>query len=134
MVNYTTRTLFLVKPKGANHIGEMLTILQKRGFKIVRMAMIVPTQELIEAHYDEHKDKDIFPKMVNMMMAGPIAAFDLELENEFGTPAFQTLRNMLGHFDPDRATPGTIRFEYGNFTHGSDSVEAVERELTLWFH
>jgi nucleoside-diphosphate kinase len=129
------RTLLLIKPKGIERalIGNIIMLLENRGFSIIQMKIVQPTTVLVREHYAEHVDKPIFPKMMNMMMNGRIAAFVLEINNEFGTPAFQTLRNMLGHYDPDIATPGTIRYQFGNFTHGSDSVQAAEREIKLWF-
>ena len=44
----------------------------------------------------------------------------------------------MGHTDPKKARPGTLRFEYGenigeNAVHGSDSVESAQRELNLFF-
>ena len=38
----------------------------------------------------------------------------------------------------DKATPGTIRGDFGlqtqlNLVHGSDSAESAEREIGLWF-
>lgn len=45
---------------------------------------------------------------------------------------------MLGETDPKDSKPGTIRGDYcvqigRNIIHGSDSVEAAEKEIALWF-
>jgi len=47
-------------------------------------------------------------------------------------------RTLMGATDPAKAAPGTIRGDLGvsnsfNLIHGSDSPEAAERELGLFF-
>lgn len=129
-------TFFMIKPEGVERglIGEMITRMEKRGFTVVFSKVVTPDENLAKQHYAEHADKaGIFPKMIAMLTAGSVMALVLRIKGDFGIPAFQTLRNMLGHYDPDQAMPGTIRHEYGNFTHGSDSVESVKREIGLWF-
>jgi nucleoside-diphosphate kinase len=48
------------------------------------------------------------------------------------------VRNLVGATDGRKAAPGTIRGDLGisksaNLIHGSDSPEAAERELKIWF-
>lgn len=45
---------------------------------------------------------------------------------------------MLGETNPANSLPGTIRGDFciqvgRNIIHGSDSVQAAEREINLWF-
>ena len=45
---------------------------------------------------------------------------------------------MAGATDPVKASPGTIRGDYAlevgqNMVHGSDSPEAAEREIKIFF-
>lgn len=45
---------------------------------------------------------------------------------------------MLGATNPTQSAPGTIRGDYcldvgRNICHGSDSVEAANREIAHWF-
>lgn len=45
---------------------------------------------------------------------------------------------MLGETNPANSLPGTIRGDFciqvgRNIIHGSDSVEAADREISLWF-
>lgn len=44
----------------------------------------------------------------------------------------------MGSTTPTNATPGTIRGDFGihpgrNIIHGSDCLEAAQREIPLWF-
>jgi nucleoside-diphosphate kinase len=55
-----------------------------------------------------------------------------------GLDAVKTGRVMLGATNPLASAPGTIRGDFcvqtgRNICHGSDSVEAAEREIALWF-
>ena len=53
-----------------------------------------------------------------------------------GKDAIATVRSKLGSTDPNKALPGTVRFDYGedvmrNGAHASDSPEALEREMRI---
>jgi nucleoside diphosphate kinase len=53
-----------------------------------------------------------------------------------GKNAIETVRSKLGSTDPNKALPGTVRFDYGddvmrNGAHASDSPEALEREMKI---
>ena len=55
-----------------------------------------------------------------------------------GQDAIVLSRQMIGATNPLHADPGTIRYELTNdkqfnLIHGSDSPQAAERELGLWF-
>ena len=63
-------------------------------------------------------------KVVGMVWTGPRALY--------------CARQLIGSTDPQQATPGTIRGDYGltidsNVCHGSDCVMAAQREIKLWF-
>jgi nucleoside-diphosphate kinase len=55
-----------------------------------------------------------------------------------GNGAITIARNLMGATFGSKAAPGTIRGDFGvsnsfNLIHGSDSPEAAERELSLFF-
>ena len=55
-----------------------------------------------------------------------------------GDGVILTGRKMIGATDPSEARSGTFRGDYGiskgrNGFHGSDSIEASDREIALWF-
>jgi nucleoside-diphosphate kinase len=60
----------------------------------------------------------------------------------YGENALEKVRDICGDTNPERANPESIRGKYGriltsglfeNVVHTSDSVEAAEREIKLWF-
>lgn len=53
----TTTTTTTTQPDGVqrNLIGEIIARFEKKGFKLVAMKYFVPSKELAETHYAEHK-------------------------------------------------------------------------------
>lgn len=71
------------------------------------------------------------PCILHIVHAGPVVCMVWE-----GKDAVRTGRKMLGATNPLASEPGTIRgdncLEVGrNICHGSDSVEAAEREVCV---
>ncbi len=131
----TERTFAMVKPDGVRRglVGELVSRLEKKGFKIVALKMMTPSKELVEEHYGEHKGKGFFDGLVSFLSGGPVVAMCLEGEQVIGE-----WRRMMGATRPWDSAPGTIRFEFAttvdeNVAHGSDSAESAARELGLWF-
>ena len=55
-----------------------------------------------------------------------------------GERAIEAFRALAGATDPVKALPGTIRGDYAlevgeNIVHGSDSPEAADREIKIFF-
>ena len=55
-----------------------------------------------------------------------------------GRGAVEAGRAILGETDPLASSPGTVRGDFGldigkNLCHGSDSVEAAKKEISMWF-
>lgn len=114
-------------------MGTVINRLESKGFQLVAMKFMAPTRELLEKHYEEHKSRDFFPGLIDYMNSGPIVVMVWE-----GNNIIKSVRTMMGATDPSKASPGTIRGDFciesgRNLIHGSDSVEAAEREIDLWF-
>ncbi len=129
------RTFAMVKPDGVRRglVGEIITRLEKKGFKIIDMKLMTASQALVEEHYGEHKGKPFFDGLVSFLSGGPVVAMCIEGEQVIGE-----WRRMMGATRPWESAPGTIRFEYAttvdeNVAHGSDSAESAARELGIWF-
>ena len=128
-------TLIVLKPDAVSRglCGEILARFEKRGFKIVEMKLLTVSRELAEEHYAEHKEKPFFPGLVDFITSSPSLAMVLEGQN-----AITLTRAMIGATSPLDANPATIRGTYTsdkqlNLVHGSDSPEAAQREIKLWF-
>lgn len=129
------KTLIVLKPDAVSRglCGEILARFEKRGFKIVEMKLLTVSRELAEEHYSEHKEKPFFPGLVEFITSSPSLAMVLEGQN-----AITLSRAMIGATSPLDANPATIRGTYTsdkqlNLVHGSDSPEAAQREIALWF-
>lgn len=129
------RTLLLVKPDGVQRklIGTILNRFENKGLKIVGLKMLQVTKELSAQHYAEHVEKPFYPLLEEFITAGPVVAIAAE-----GVEAVSVARTMMGSTNGREAGPGTIRGDFGmsrqmNLVHGSDSPEAAERELGIYF-
>ncbi|KAI8988570.1 nucleoside diphosphate kinase [Mycotypha africana] len=129
------RTFIMVKPDGVQRglVGEIIKRFEQKGYQLLAMEMVHPTREILEEHYQEHKGKPFFPKIVDFMSSGPVVAMVW-----YGNEVIKTGRKMLGATNPLESAPGTIRGDFGvvtgrNICHGSDSAESAEREIKLWF-
>lgn len=129
------RTFIAIKPDGVQRqlVGSIIQRFEVRGFQLVAMKLIQVSQELAETHYDEHKERPFFKGLVEFITSGPVVAMVWE-----GKGVIATARKMIGKTNPLDSEPGTIRGDFGidigrNIIHGSDGLEAAEREIVLWF-
>ncbi len=129
------RTLVLVKPDGVARglVGEVLSRIERKGFRIVALELRTIPVEVAQAHYAEHAEKPFFGDLVDFITSGPLLAAVIE-----GPEAIVSWRTMMGATNPVNAGPGTIRGDLAtetqyNVTHGSDSPESAAREIALFF-
>ena len=133
------RTLILVKPDGVKRhlVGEVLSRIETKGYKIVALKMIEVDRPLLVRHYAEHQGKAFFEPLLEFMSSGPIVALVAE-----GNRVIEGFRKLAGATDPTVAEPGTLRGDLArdqgtkvvqNIVHGSDSVESATREINIFF-
>ncbi len=129
------RTLVLIKPDALQRglAGEILSRLERRGLKIVAMRLMRIDEALARRHYAEHEGKPFLESLIRFITSSPVIAAVFE-----GPNAIEMVRGAMGATDPQQAQPGTIRGDLGlyvqyNLVHGSDSPEAAEREIALFF-
>lgn len=129
------RTLILLKPDTLQRglAGQLISRLEGRGLKIVGLKMLQMDMDLARRHYEAHVDKPFFQPLAAFMTSRPIVAMAVE-----GNNAVEVVRTTMGATDPQKAAPGTIRGDLAqdigrNLIHGSDSPEAAERELGIFF-
>jgi nucleoside-diphosphate kinase len=131
----TQRTFSIIKPDAvaSGHAGEILSMLEKAGFKILGLRMTRLTPEQAEGFYAVHRERPFFPSLVKFMTEGPIIVMALEREN-----AIAKLREVMGATNPANAAEGCIRKRFAesierNCIHGSDAPETAEVELRYFF-
>ncbi len=129
------RTFVAIKPDGVKRglIAKVLGRFEDKGYKIIGLKMLWPTQEIAAKHYEEHYGKPFYPGLISYITSGPIIAIVLE-----GPNVVAGVRHILGATKPDDAAPGTIRADFAltmerNIVHGSDSVQSAEREINIYF-
>lgn len=130
------KTFVMIKPDGIRRglMGEVIRRIERKGFKITKLQLMKPSEELVENHYIEHREKPFFKELVDYISGGEVLSMEVEGEN-----VIEIMRLMIGHRDPKLALPGTIRGDYAcsiteNIIHASDSTESAKRELSLWFN
>ena len=135
----TEKTLVLIKPDGVARglVGEVISRIESKGYKISALRMLQADRALLEKHYAEHQGKPFFEPLVEFMMSGPIVALVAE-----GNRVIEGFRSLAGVTDPTVAAPGTIRGDLArdqgtkvvqNIVHGSDSPESAAREIAIFF-
>jgi nucleoside-diphosphate kinase len=129
------RTLILIKPDAVrrNLIGEVISRIERKGLRVIAMDLRTIDRETAETHYAEHVGKPFFGAVVDFVTSAPLVALVAE-----GERAIEAFRGLAGATDPVKALPGTIRGDYAlevgqNMVHGSDSPEAAEREIKIFF-
>ncbi len=128
-------TLIILKPDAVQRglMGEIITRFERKGLQIVGAKLMKISQHLAERHYEAHKERPFYPGLVAFMTSSPVLVMAVR-----GVGAIAISRSMMGATFGSKAEAGTIRGDYGvsnsfNLIHGSDSPEAAERELDLFF-
>jgi nucleoside diphosphate kinase len=120
------RTLALIKPDGLRFERTIRDIIAKRSFAIVAEKYLPLTAAMIEAFCSEPIEKQ---RIVHSMTSSDVIAFVLEKEE--GT--IKDWQVLMGDMDPKKRGFNTIRHMFGNVVYGSDSPEAVDRDMDLVF-
>lgn len=128
-------TLIILKPDAVQRglMGRILARFEDKGLQIVACKLTRITPQLAATHYAAHKGKPFYDGLVRFMTSSPVLVLAVR-----GVGAIGVTRKMMGATFGSRAEPGTIRGDFGvsnsfNLIHGSDSPEAAERELALFF-
>ena len=135
MADNKERTLVLLKPDAVQRglVGTIVGRLEGRGLLISAMKLVHMDQAMASRHYEAHVERPFFPGLVDFITSGPLVAMVLQ-----GPNAVEMVRNTMGATNPLQSSPGTIRGDLAtdigrNLVHGSDSSEAAQREIALFF-
>ena len=129
------QTLSIIKPDATsrNITGQVNSIIEKSGLKIIGQKRIKLTKETAGKFYEVHKERPFFQDLVSFMVSGPVIVQVLQGEN-----AVALYRKVMGATNPKEAEVGTIRKEFAlnieaNSVHGSDSIENAKKEISFFF-
>lgn len=130
------RTFSIIKPDAVsrNLTGDILSMIQGAGLKVVGMKMIHLTKAQAEGFYAVHKERPFFDSLTTYMCSGPVVCSVLEGEN-----AISRYRELMGATNPAQAAEGTIRKKHAvsleaNSVHGSDAPETAAFEISYFFN
>jgi len=128
-------TLTIIKPDAvaAGNAGNILALLEEKGFKICGLRRLLLSADQAKAFYEVHKERPFYDDLVKFMTSGPVIPAALEHDN-----AVPYLREVMGATNSAEAAEGTVRALYGtdierNAIHGSDSAENATLELAFFF-
>ena len=129
------QTLSIIKPDATsrNITGQVNSIIEKSGLKIIGQKRIKLTKETAGKFYEVHKERPFFQDLVSFMISGPVIVQVLQGEN-----AVALYRKVMGATNPQEAEAGTIRKEFAlsieaNSVHGSDSIQNAKKEISFFF-
>ena len=129
------KTFIAVKPDGVRRglVGEIISRFERKGYKLIAMKMLDVTREQAAKHYEEHKGKPFYERLIEYIQSGPIVAMVWK-----GYNVIEGARLLMGVTNPLDAQVGTIRADFAlvkeyNVIHGSDSPESAEREIAIYF-
>lgn len=128
-------TLTIIKPDAvaAGKAGNILALLEQKGFTIRGLKMLRLSTEQARAFYAVHKERPFYDDLVEFMTSGPVIPAALEHDN-----AVPYLREVMGATNSAEAADGTVRALYGtnierNAIHGSDSSKNAAIETAFFF-
>ncbi len=129
------KTYIMLKPDCIKRglMGEVISRIEKKGYKIVDAKMMRLDETVLREHYAHIVDKPFFPEIVEYMTSGPVLAMIVE-----GESAVRGMRILMGATKFEEAAAGTIRGDFAfctteNLIHGSDSAENAEIEINRFF-
>ena len=129
------RTLIIIKPDAVQRhlVGEIISRLEKKGFKLVAVKFMRIPQQLGHRLYAVHKGKPFYKGLVKYLSSTPSCVMVWEAEG-----IINMVRKMMGATFGYDAQTGTIRGDFScskgyNLIHGSDSPKSAAQEIKLFF-
>lgn len=133
------RTYVMIKPDGLRKKiqGKVLERIFKKDLMYTAYSTTMLTKEQVQTLYSDKLDEPYYQELENYMLSGQVIEIVVE-----GNDAVATVRELIGDTDCCKATPGTIRGDFGtkdknskmyNLIHASDSIENAEKEISYFF-
>jgi nucleoside-diphosphate kinase len=103
------RTFIAIKPDGVHRalVGELIQRFERKGYTLVGLKLLQPTEEMAQKHYSDLSSKPFFPSLTKYFSSGPIVAMVWQ-----GKDVVKQGRVILGATNPRASSPGTVRGDY----------------------
>ena len=128
-------TLTIIKPDafGAAKAGNIVSLLEAKGFRIRAARVMRLTKQQAGEFYAVHRERPFYGELVEFMTSGACMPMVLEKPD-----AVTALRDAIGATDPAEAAAGSVRKLYAeskgrNAIHASDSHDNAAREARFFF-
>ena len=128
-------TLTIIKPDafGAAKAGNIIALLEAKGFRIRAARVMRLTKQQAGEFYAVHRERPFYGELVEFMTSGACMPMVLEKPD-----AVTALRDAIGATDPAEAAAGSVRKLYAeskgrNAIHASDSDDNAAREARFFF-
>ena len=129
------RTLIIIKPDGVQRqlAGQIISRLEKRGFKLVAAKFIRISEKSAHKLYAVHSDKHFLKGLVKFITSSPSLVMVWQADG-----IIEIVRRMIGATFGKDAESGTIRGDLScaqryNLIHGSDSSKSAQYEISVFF-
>ena len=124
--NSLEQTFAMIKPYAVQEgkTDEIIDTIKKAGFAIIAMKKIKMTVSDVHQLYEEHQRRRWFARYVKTLTASPAVLMILEKEN--AVEEWDQYKKII------RASYFMMS-KKNNVVHGSDSVQAAQREIDLFF-
>ncbi|GBC71896.1 Nucleoside diphosphate kinase [Candidatus Calditenuaceae archaeon HR02] len=129
------RTFVMLKPIAVSRglVGSIISRFESKGLRIAALKLVRVQREMAEKLYAVHFGKPFYQSLIDSISGKDVVVAILE-----GRSAIEVVRLMIGATDPVKASPGTIRGDYGlditnNIIHASDSPDSYEYEHRIFF-
>ncbi|MCA8836832.1 MAG: nucleoside-diphosphate kinase [Gammaproteobacteria bacterium] len=129
------KTFSIIKPDAVKngHIGDIISLFESSGLSLAAAKLVQLSRNQAEELYRQHAERPFYGELIEFITSGPVVLLILAGDN-----AIEHNRKIMGATNPAEAAEGTIRNLYAksidaNAVHGSDSPEAADREIRLFF-
>ena len=77
------QTFAIIKPDAvkAGNCGNIINMIERAGFDILRLQKGQLSPDLAALFYDEHRERSFFKELVDFISSGPIVIMALQKEN-----------------------------------------------------
>lgn len=130
-------TFCIIKPDSMKYKEEIVKMIEENEFRVVYAKCQYLTKEKVQEHYAHCKHLDVYPKIIESMLEGPVM---LLIIYDHKGDAINRFRKLQGATNSAMAEEGTIRNVFGsrsevykNATHASSSPQECAQEICRFF-
>ncbi|KAJ8966186.1 hypothetical protein NQ314_003690 [Rhamnusium bicolor] len=120
MADARERSFIMIKPDGVQRglVGKIIKKFEQKGFKLVALKFVWPSEDLLRQHYADLSGFSFFPTLIKYMSSGPVVPMVWE-----GLGVVKTGRVLLGATNPADSAP---ELSEGIYVFRLDATSAMD--------